>query len=47
MSGNGSSSSGMREADARPRVPPDLDNLSEDELDALLQQLESGTDAHD
>ena len=28
-------------------LPPDLDNLSEAELDALLQQLESGTDAHD
>ena len=28
-------------------IPPDLDNLTEDELDALLLQLESGTDAHD
>ena len=28
-------------------VPPDLDNLTEAELDALLQQLESPTDAHD
>ena len=28
-------------------LPPDLDNLTEDELDAMLRQLESGTDAHD
>jgi len=28
-------------------IPPDLDNLSEAELDAMLQQLESQTDAHD
>ncbi len=35
------------EASSDPELPPDLDNLSEDELDALLQQLESGTDAHD
>ena len=32
---------------AEGELPTDLDNLSEDELDAMLQQLESGTDAHD
>ena len=35
------------EEPVEPALPADLDSLSEAELDALLQQLESGTDAHD
>ena len=35
------------EADPTDGLPADLDNLTEAELDALLQQLDPGSDAHD